>query len=75
MSIFCYWLQQVNKQLGEFFDLVKEKSYLKKTVTAILSLLYILVTNSTNMRFLYAANSEITYKYVYSSYYSSLVFE
>ena len=55
VSVFCYWLQQVNAQLAKFFDLVKEKSYLKKVIAFILLIFFGLGTNRSIQRLLLAA--------------------
>ena len=44
-GVFCFYLENVNKQLAEFFRLVSDYYYPKKTITIILSLFFIIMAN------------------------------
>ena len=61
VSVYCYRLHLVNKQLAKFFRLVKEERYLKKTITFLLILFFGLGTNREIQRLLKAADIEIPY--------------
>ena len=52
-NLFCYHILKVNEQLGQFFRMIKDRTYPYKTVKAVLVVYYVIYFPSTLVNILW----------------------